>query len=436
MLLYIILAIVLVAMLIAVGVAVANARAHARLEDQMRNSYMQHYYTLLDEVETLEHTLAKLNVARSPAIVVRLLGEMSVEADHAAEDLTALPLDHPLMAETQAFVRTLSDFCAVKASEMVSGGAMSTEDRETLTALETACEHFGERLEAIPPEDIRWQLARDDAFYDDAADRMGMDAAFEHEEAETMYPSMVYDGPFSAALDERTAQGLTGETIDAATALRKAARFLGVETQYLTVGALSEAKIPGFWVTGGDCALYMTEKGGEVLWFMRQDETAASEQPLEEPEAVRIAQTFLEEHGYGAMTVTWVQEAQGRLIVELTPIQHQAVLYPDLVKVEVRLADGMVVAMDATEYCMNHRARSLPEVRVTASQAQEKLAEHLAVTDSRLALIPLDGGGEQLCWEMTCRTEEDAYMIYLSVEDGREVRIYHLVDTEQGMLAV
>ena len=49
------------------------------------------------------------------------------------------------------------------------------------------------------------------------------------------YPTMIYDGPFSEALETQTPKALTGATLDEGGAIQAAAQFLGREAGDLYV---------------------------------------------------------------------------------------------------------------------------------------------------------------------------------------------------------
>ena len=54
-----------------------------------------------------------------------------------------------------------------------------------------------------------------------------------------------------------------------------------------------------------------------------------------------------------------------------------------------------------------------------------------------LAIVPSDGLSESLCYEFSCRGEEDdQVLVYVNVENGMEEQILIIIDDETGVLAI
>ena len=56
----------------------------------------------------------------------------------------------------------------------------------------------------------------------------------------------------------------------------------------------------------------------------------------------------------------------------------------------------------------------------------------LAVSEVRLALIPMESGQEKLCWEFTGTINEKDFIIYVNAQTGTEEDILMIQHTNEG----
>ena len=178
--------------------------------------------------------------------------------------------------------------------------------------------------------------------------------------------------------------------------------------------------------------LEVTTQGGKVLWMM--PESAGFAQALDETRCRELAAAFLREKGFGDMVCTHVQRYEsGVMVLNFAAQQEGVLLYPDLVKVQVRMDTGDVVGIEANNYWMNHVTRNLATPELTAQEAAACLAEGLEAEATQLCLIPYRDS-ERLCYEFTVRRGDGTYLIYLDADTGKEVELLKRIDTEQGVL--
>lgn len=119
----------------------------------------------------------------------------------------------------------------------------------------------------------------------------------------------------------------------------------------------------------------ITVQGGKVLWMMPEE--ASFNESLPEEVCQTRAEAFLTEKGFGEMALTHTQRyGDGLLLLNYAAVQDGIVLYPDLVKVQVRMDTGEVVGLEANNYWMNHVARHLASPELTAEEARAKLSPY------------------------------------------------------------
>jgi germination protein YpeB len=110
-------------------------------------------------------------------------------------------------------------------------------------------------------------------------------------------------------------------------------------------------------------------------------------------------------------------------------------MYPDLIKVQVRMDTGAVVGIEANNYLMNHTERVLPDIVLNVEQAREMVSDRLDVTHERLCVIPRENG-EKLAYEFIGKWSDSEFIIYIDALTGAELQILKIVDAENGVLTV
>jgi len=80
--------------------------------------------------------------------------------------------------------------------------------------------------------------------------------------------------------------------------------------------------------------------------------------------------------------------------------------------------------------------RKLAKPVLAAREAILRAGTSLEIQRVRLALIPTDNRGEQLCYEVTGAKGSDTYMAYINAKTGREEEIFKIIDTANGPLVM
>ena len=73
------------------------------------------------------------------------------------------------------------------------------------------------------------------------------------------------------------------------------------------------------------------------------------------------------------MAVSYWRQQDGILTVNYAAQQDGVILYPDLVKLQFSMANGLVVGLEAGNYLRNHVSRALPLPLVSEEQAMAQL---------------------------------------------------------------
>lgn len=414
----------------------ASIRANAARRT-LEDAYARHLLETQEQLQAISTQLAKMQVAQNVRTRVELLGAISRQADGVVGGLTALPLSHAAMSDTITFCNQLSEYTLGLALLAASGDETAQEDLNQLAELKNHCTLLLGRL-AVSEQDMAQLSAPGSVFYEEAAADLRPLEQVTDPDHGMAYPSMIYDGAFSDARRTGTPRGLNPTQVDQQMALEITRSYLGEERVKTAVpGASAGGVLPshGVTVTLNDGLVLnaeVTRQGGQMLWIM--PEQASFEPRLTLEECTEAAQRFLQKHGYALMEASYYQVYDGLAVIHFAALQDGVLLYPDQLKLQIRMDTGEVVGLEAHQYLMNHTQRTNLAPALTQEQALESVSPQLAVEQVRLCVIP-EGSGERLCYEITGTTNQQTYMVYIDAATGEEADVLMLMDGAEGPLA-
>ena len=400
--------------LLAVNYGVKAQRSAQALED----TYAYHLSETQEYLQSIVLKLAKTPLASDTDMQVDLLSGISRQADGVVGGLSALPLSHAAMSDTVAFCNQLSEYALRLALSAAAGETLGTDSVERLNQLETQCTQLLGQFAAARDTMLRQSLQlsnQADAFYQEASpDARPLEQLADSDNGMD-YPSMIYDGAFSDARHNGQPKALGTALIDQRQAVDIACDGVALT---LTDGLVLNAEV--------------TQTGGHLLWIM--PENAAFESRLTLEKCIQKGQTFLKQNGYGDTEANHYQVYDGLAVINFVALQDGVLLYPDLVKVQMRMDTGELVGLESNNYLMNHIRRNLEQPVLTRQQALERGGQRLQNATARLCLIPYRDS-ERLCYEIAGSYQEHEYRLYLDAVTGAQLEILMMVDAPEGQLA-
>lgn len=412
-------------------------------EDQIKNMYTRSFYELVNNMDGVQVQLSKLMVSNSPGGNIQLLSDISRQADSAVEKISQLPLSHPALSNTMGLVSLTGDYCRSLTNKAADGHPLTADDIEHLKELYNSCQSLTDELRKMQSEGKVIFASLNNKTYYDVAQSDKISTQFsEKDKGGVEYPTMIYDGPFSESIANAQPKGLPQgqDTLDENGAKAAAAQFMNLpNTNDMTVtgqckGTINTYIIEALNSAGQKATVQVTKQGGKVLQMI---EDSGSATPKLTPEdCVTRATDWLASVGFGQMVPTFKQQYDGLLVINYAAQQDGAVLYTDLIKVKVRMDDGRISAFDATGYYMNHVGRPTLTPTITQDDAKKLLSTQLDVAGSLLALIPMSGGGERLCWEFRGTFGGDTFYVYIDAITGEEAQVFKVINTDSGSLVV
>ena len=416
------------------------------LETNIENSYNRAFSELTDYIDSIDIKLTKAQLAHTPAQLASISNDIFSEAAEAKSCLGQLPSSQVQLDKTSKFLAQVGDYTYVLAQTMIKGEEISEEQYATLAKLNEYASSLKENLSKIQADiyagNIRLSEMNNRKKGNIAeADGGGILESMENvEKAFDEYPSLIYDGPFSEHIENRSPVMLENAAeISVEEAQKRAAEFLGEKGRKLQpTGSTENTQIPAYnfsAATGSSSiSVSITKKGGHVLYFL--DNVSVGDAKIDVAEATERAMKFLEEHGVYNMVSSYYEKRDNVATINFAYSQNGVTCYSDLIKVRVALDNGTVVGMESNGYLMNHSERSLSEPKLSAEEAREKILPTLEVTPSGLALIPKDSLKEVLCYEFKGNFKGRNFIIYINADNGREENILLLLESPEGILTV
>lgn len=402
---YLLVTIAVGALFITGGIAIVQSQHAARLEQAMEEIYLSALHQTAEEMNTLSLAIEKALLTTDPALSATLLNSISRSADHVQQSMALLPVSHQAMLPTLHFVHQLTDYTSGLLPQVVEQRSLSAQAQGQLRQQLALCTQLCGQLSLI----------------NSAADL----------ETLTLDGINLAEAPAAPVAKGLPAGEITQEeAIDIARSFVGDDRVIRLQTAPGTSGSLAAY---GVTVTTADVQLNLeiTRQGGKVLWMVPETASFAVTQSIESCRTA--AQAFVELHGFDPMQAVHHQVYDGLCVISFVPLQQDILLYPDLIRVQVRMDTAQVVGLEAHNYWLNHTQRILPAPGIQPDTLRQRLTDKAEVTGWQLCLIPHEGE-EVLCYEFTLVHDGESYLIYIDAQNGHEIELLKTIHLENGML--
>lgn len=425
----------IVGLSVALYYAQQNIETHETYQRQMDAVYSRAYYDLMDGASDLGITLRKIGVSNSKEMQQSLLYEVWNVAQLAEDNLGMFESQDDGILQAQKFVNQLGDYSHTLALRMADGKSLSVDERQKLLQFGEMADVYKRALESVGEG-----VDSEKMFMEEGGALENFLSAFSaFTEPSFEYPEMIYDGPFSSALENRQTLGLTGKEITREEAQKKMGKyFKGYGASNIEFIGDGEGNIPTYNFSlnlKGENAFVQLSKKGGMLISLNASQTANSVSKNEASATCQqTAIEFAKNVGFDNMQVVWSSSSNGVCVINLAPLQDGVILYPDLVKVKVAEQSQAVLGFDSTHYAYNHKQREIATPGINQEMAKMNLSLQTE-DEGRLALIPLRETREVLAYEFECESN-GTYYVYIDAMSGEEVNILYVIEDDLGMRTI
>ena len=414
----------------------------------LQNTYQREFREMVTNVENIKTLMSKAEVTNSTVQSNAIMTQIWGQSQSAAENLGQLPISHSALSKTAKYLSQVGDFCYTISKQNAANKMMDKEQFEEISKLEG---YSGKLLgELYEMED---QVARGDVRFGEIrkqgklilkrASENVVDVKFgKMDQTFTDYPTLIYDGPFSENVTGGKPKGLDGENINKEKALEVAKKFLGGDN----IGEIKQVSsgsgvihtygleaTPNNGEQDYQINIDVTKTGGRVLWMLNSRDVL--EKKLSNKEAAEKAKDFLKKQGFGDLVESYYLNEDNTTMMTFIGITKEGVLlYPDLLKVKVALDNGEIVGFDSYHYLMAPKNRKNMTPKLTEAQAKAKVTQRLSIDRVKLAVIPLPGNREALCYEFKGKYKQNDFFVYINAENGNEENILQIIKEENGTL--
>ncbi len=422
------------------GLAWQRGNELTDLKLQVKYGYMRAMEDLSLSVENIKTSLNKGVYASSPEYMTDLSGKLWSDASTAKVSLSQLPMAKLNLENTYKFLSQVGNYSKSLSQKCANGESLTDEEKQNISTLLGYCTDISQSLwdtinqinngyitfDDVTAESIK---AADDASQEPANIA---DSFRSVEDGFQEYPTLIYDGPFSDHLMQKSPamlEGLEEITLEQAKAIaEKAAKDTGLEQ-----GEDEAGKMPSYVFQKDNITVGVTKQGGLLTYMLKYRQVG--DNIMSAAEAVKTAKQYLSTLGVYDVTETYYEIQNGVCVINFAGFVNDVTMYTDLIKVGVALDNGEIMSYDGRGYITNKTNRQLNAPTITAEQARQAVSTALSIEGTKLCLIPSEGQNEIYCYEFRCSSYDgQQVLVYVNAETGKEEKILMLLISENGTL--
>ena len=392
--------------------------------------YASSYSSMVDKVNDLSVDLAKYQTQTTRASKMITIQEISADCNYVLSGLSVLPINQENVVAITKFFNQINGLCEAYVRQLNSTGNLSAEQELVFDKI------------ALVVAKIKANLNEQNAgMYDtgfnfvDASifDNTGMNelssSLGDLTDSNVDYPAMIFDGPFSTALETRQVLGLGNRnyTQEQAQDYLNNTVYSGRDVEISFVRK-TEGDITTFdfeiTIEGKHFTAQVSERGCLLITLSGY---AESGDPIMSKEQAReMAKTFANNIGFENMDVVWQETHENVTYINVASKQGDVILYPDLVKVKIDLTAQEIIGFEAVNYALNHVHRDF-EFNISETEAEVVLGFDYEILQTNKAIIRLDGGKEVAVYEFVTDRIDGMYFYYVDANTKEIAKTLKLV---------
>ncbi len=392
--------------------------------------YASSYFSMVDNINNLSVDLAKYSTLTTKQAKLSTLQDMMQDCNYVVTGLSVLPVDAENVMSATKFFNQVNGVCEAYTSVLNKNENLTQEQEllfdEIALVLGQIKENFNYQNYGM--YDTGFNFVDAGIFTQSGMTELSTSMGDLTSDA-IDYPTMIFDGPFSTALETAVVKGLPTEEISVDEA-----------KDYLNniVYRNRNAEINFKDTTEGDISTYdfdveigkkkfvaqVSKRGGLLITISGYAEDGDAIIGTEQAQV--MAQTFTNNVGFKDMVSVWCELHGNVAYINLAPKVNGVIYYPDLVKVKVDLTNQEIIGFEALNYALNHTTRN-GEFNVSIDDAESLLGFDYEILNTEKTIIRLDSGKEVCAYEFFVDRIDGTYFYYVDANTKQIVKTLKLV---------
>lgn len=411
-------------------------------KQEVQDGYNRAMYDFVANVNNVESEILKLRISNNDTYTMTTLASIFAKSNSAKANLDILPFSANSISNVSKFLTQLSDFSYSLMRDIINGDDIANykENIDTLYDKISELSNVAEEIYSdLNSGSIKWDELRKvgDEKIKESNAQEEVSSVNSIGKTFTEYEGIIYDGAFSnhiltlnpAYLSDKE---LTNEEVQKI--LKEKLDINVIEYKGEQDGKIA---LYDYEVKLNNCenvkTIYVTKQDGKIYQMISDKKVEMENITIEE--AKQKAINFINDLGIYDIEPTYYLKADNMLTISFAALQDDVVIYSDLIKVKVALDDGEIMTFEANGYIYNHKERDINLVK-TIEEAKEVLYSDLKIENERLCIIPTDSKDEVLVYEFEGSVEDKKFLVYVNANTLVQEKIYILLDTPGGTLAI
>ena len=405
---------------------------------ETEDSYNKALYNFIGDISNIKNEMLKLRITTNDTYTLTTLASIFAKANSSSSSLSSIPLSPNITEKINMYLTQTSDYSYTLMRAILNNKELKEEEiRQNIDILYSKIDELDKALNSLyiqlNEKDIKWNELKEegDKILNENITDVDSTISGKIIKPFTDYEGIIYDGAFSNHILSLKPKSLTDRIISQ----EEAESLLKDKFETMNVQFIQEldGQIELYEYNVDDIDVYITKRDGKLYQMIGNREV--NEKRIDSKEAIEKAKDFLKLWNIENIEETYYQEINNTLTISFAAIQENVICYPDLIKVKVALDSGEILMVEANGYIFNNSFRVFNPVN-DESKAREKINSNITVEKTRLAIIPTESKDEVLCYEFLGTIEDKKYLVYINTDTLVTEKIYILLDTPGGTLAI
>ncbi|MGN8913624.1 PepSY1/2 domain-containing protein [Anaerofustis butyriciformans] len=411
------------------------------LANSIENNYDKSLNSLLESFEQLSSRLSKVNVSNDEEFIKEELINLYGLNLSINENINNLPINHSAVVDASEFLNKTTNYYY---SLITSDKKITNENKKDINEIYEACDKIYKKLDEMNSEiqygneGYDW-IENSNVFM--ANEYTKIDNTFKAlNEEVNEYPTLIFDGPFSDAINQNKKISLSDKIITKEEGIKIVKELIGngVDVTYNSdMNSSIECFVYSYEISDVKYYAYVSKRGGKIISINSNydaDETANRLVSIKQ--AIEIGKEYMQKMDIDNMEENYYETNGNVITINYAYETNGVTCYPDLIKIKVSLTNKSVVGFEATNYYSNHKQRTFDKDILSSKEVLSLVNEDLDVTRVRLAVIPTSTEEEKYCYEIKGKYNDEIFIIYINAKTGHEEDILKVIEANESILTM